>query len=248
VIQSNFGIPINDTVQVDFGGFVGAVNALGGVKMDFPHPATDVYSGLDVTQTGCQLLNGTQALSVARSRHYQYEVDGQWYYDGTSDFGRIQRQDAFLKALIDSAKSKINPLTINAFLGSIPQGVALDSNLSFSTLVRLGLSFHSFNPNSLVTYTLPTTSIGSVSPWGDVLFVDQPSAEQMLTSIFGSELTTNPRMPPPNTSLESVPPPVVTPAASSATAAPSTPSSRPTATTVPSVTTTTAPPYNPSAC
>jgi LCP family protein required for cell wall assembly len=247
VIQDNFGIPINDTIQVSFAGFTGAVDALGGVKMNFPYPAKDAYSGLDITQTGCQQLNGVQALAVARSRHFQYEVDGQWQYDGSSDFGRIQRQDAFLKALIDSAKSKINPLTINAFLGSIPQGVTLDRQLSFSTLVQLGVAFHSFNPSSLVTETLPTT--GSYTQnWGDVLFVNQPPAQELLVGIFGSQLNLHPSTPPPNTALESVPPPVVTttsaPPATAATRATSAAS----ASTAPAVTTTTAPPYNPAAC
>ncbi len=248
VIQDNFGIPINDTVEVDFSGFVGMVDALGGVKMNFPFPARDAYSGLSVTQPGCQLLNGGQALSVARSRHFEYQVYGGWYSDGTGDFGRIQRQDAFLKALIDSAHSKVNPLTINAFLGSIPQGVKLDSKFGFNTLASLALKYHSFNPNSLVSLTLPTKSIGYVSPWGDVLFVDQPAAQQMLVDVFGTALNTNPSTPPPNTSLESVPPPTVTtttvPAStSSAGAAKGT-----TVTTAPTVTTTTAPNYNPAPC
>src|ERR1039458_1758831 len=90
-IEANFGIPINHIVQVGFGGLAGAVNALGGVYMDFPYPALDVYSSLNIHHPGCQLLNGFMALAVARSRHYQYEVNGVWNYDGTSDFGRIDQ-------------------------------------------------------------------------------------------------------------------------------------------------------------
>ena len=65
-ITDNFGIPINHVVQVDFSGFQDAVNALGGIYLDFPYPAKDTYSGLDITTAGCQLLNGAQALAVAR--------------------------------------------------------------------------------------------------------------------------------------------------------------------------------------
>jgi len=83
---------------------------------------------------------------VARSRHYEYYENGYWQYDGTSDFGRIQRQDAFLKALVDAAKSKYNPVTINAFLGSIPQGIVIDNSFSLSELVGLAIDFHSLNP------------------------------------------------------------------------------------------------------
>ncbi len=239
-IEANFGIPINHVMQVDFGGLEGAVNALGGIYLDFPYPAKDAYSGLDITTPGCQLLNGTQALAVARSRHYEYYEDGYWQYDGTSDFGRIQRQDVFLRALIAQAKTKYNPLTINALIGSIPQGIVIDDQLSLSDLVGLAEDFHSVNPDSIQTQTLPTISDGYVSPWGDVLFVDQPAAQQMLVSLFGTQLTT-PTAPPPDTSLVATPPPVVVP--TTTTAPPSTG-----ATTTPPGSTTTAPSFDPVPC
>ncbi len=209
-IEDNFGIPLNHVVQVNFAGFQGAVNSLGGVWMNFPYPARDSLSGLNVTAPGCQLLNGDQALSVARSRHYEYYANGYWQSDGTGDFGRIERQDAFLKSLVDAAKSKLNPLTINAFLGSLPQGVSIDDQFSLNGLLGLAEAFHSFNPDALDGQTLPTTSVGYVSPWGDVLFVDQPAAQQMLVTIFGSALSA-PSSPPPNTDLQPSPPPAVSP-------------------------------------
>lgn len=214
-IQDNFGIPISHVVQVDFAGFKGAVDALGGVQMDFPYPAKDVWSGLNVS-AGCQLVTGTQALAVARSRHYQYEENGQWLYTPTGDLGRIKRQDAFLKALVDAAKTKYNPLTLNAFLGSLPQGISIDKSFSLSELVGLAADFHSITPGSITTYTLPTTSNGFVTPWGDVLFVQQPADQQLLVSIFGSELM-QPTAPPPNFTLQPQTPPAVTASAPSGT-------------------------------
>ena len=204
-IQDNFGIPINHVVQVDFSGFKGAVNALGGVYLAFEYPTRTTNagtneSGLDITTSGCQLLTGTKALAVARSRHYQYYATGEWQTTPAGDLGRIKRQDAFLKALIDSAKSKYNPLTLNAFLGSIPQGIVIDTDLSLSDMIGLAEDFHSINPTTIKTLTLPTISTGYVTPWGDVLFVDQPAAQQLLVSVFGSRLTT-PTSPPPNTAL-----------------------------------------------
>jgi LCP family protein required for cell wall assembly len=205
-IQNNFGIPINHVVQVDFAGFKGSVNALGGVYLDFKYPARDSFSGLNITTPGCQLLAGTQALAVARSRHYQYYATTQWQTDPTGDFGRIKRQDAFLKALVDAAKSKYNPLTINAFLGSLPQGITIDTHLSLGDLIGLAEDFHSINPTGIKTVTIPTFSNGYVTPWGDVLFVQQPAAQQLFVSVFGSALT-NPSSPPPSTRLVPNPPP-----------------------------------------
>ena len=148
-ITANLGVPINHVVQVDFAGFQNAVNALGGIYLDFPYPAKDAYSGLNITTPGCQLVGGFQALAVARARHYQYYTNGYWHYDGTSDFGRIQRQDVFIKSMMSAAKSKVNPLTVNAFLGSVNQGIQIDDGFGFNELIGLALTYHSFDPTAL---------------------------------------------------------------------------------------------------
>ncbi len=207
-IQDNFGIPISHVLEVNFSGFKGAVDALGGVYMDFHYPARDAWSGLSITTPGCTLLNGTEALAVARSRHYQYDVHGQWIYTPTGDLGRIQRQDAFLRALVDAAKRELNPLKLNAFLGSLPQGLVIDQTLSLGDILRLAVDFHSVTPSSITTYTLPTTTVGAVTPWGDVLFVSQPADQELLVKIFGNELM-RPTAPPPGTNLQPEAPPSV---------------------------------------
>jgi LCP family protein required for cell wall assembly len=223
-ITANFGIPINQTIVVSFAGLINAADALGGVYLDFPYPSWDPYSGLRIAHAGCQLVEGFQALAVTRSRHFYYNTSGAttfpsdsasyqelidlgWQYDGSSDFGRIDRQNAFLRAMVDQAKTLYNPLTINKFLSAIPQGITLDSNFSLSELIGLAVRFHSINANAIQTYTLPTVS-GVSSSLGDVLFVDQPAAQEQLVGIFGSGLVT-PTNPPPNAEFQTPQPPYV---------------------------------------
>lgn len=224
-ITANFGIVINDTVVVSFAGLINAADALGGVYLDFPYPAADPYSGLRIRHAGCQLVKGFQALAVVRSRHYYYDVHGDgvwpgdnasaatlaadgWVYDPTSDFGRIDRQSAFLRAMVDAAKRLYNPLTIESFLSKLPQGISLDQNFSLNELIGLAVRFHSLSANAIDTYTLPT--IAATNPvLGDVLYVEQPETQQLLVNVFGSELET-PTDPPPNVDGVSTPPPDVT--------------------------------------
>jgi LCP family protein required for cell wall assembly len=229
-ITANFGIPINQTIVVSFAGLINAADALGGVYLDFPYPAFDPESGLWIRHAGCQLVKGFPALAVTRSRHYYYNVHGSgtiplhwsklssgqlysdltsegWVYDGTSDFGRIYRQNAFLRGMVDEAKKLYNPLTINTFLSAIPKGVTLDSNFSLNELIGLAVRFHSINANAIQTYTLPTYSAVN-SALGDVLYVQQPTTQQLLVSIFGTQLLT-PTNPPPNEQLQTPQPPVV---------------------------------------
>ncbi len=234
-ITANFGIPINHVVQVNFAGLINAADAVGGVYLDFPYPAKDPYSGLKVLHSGCQLVTGFQALAVARSRHYYWYQNGQWNYDVTSDFGRIQRQNAFLRALLDRVKGIRNPLTLNSFLSNVPQGITLDTNFSLSELVGLALKFHNMNTNAMKTYTLPV--VPGNSPAGSVLFVQEPQAEQLLASIFGTALE-RPTNPPPNTALQTPMPPLPTTTTTLATPTHTTTGTKKPASAHPSTTTT----------
>ena len=251
-IKANFGIPINHVVQVGFGGLIGAVNALGGIYMNFPFPALDHYSSLNIPHTGCQLISGIQALAVARSRHFEYFQNGYWQYDGTSDFGRIDRQDQFMRALILRSESLgFDPVSIANFLSAIPQGIQIDDTFGYEELVGLALKFRHFNPTTLSAYTLPTYGAVNASI-GDVLYVDQPAAQQLLVKVFGQVGTLGglsvPTKPPPTQYLTTPEPPVV----ATPTTVPTTTSSGPR---VVHVTTTTAPlhtepwyTFNPTAC
>ncbi len=252
-ITANWGIPLNHTVVVSFSGLMGAAQAVGGIKLNFPYPAFDPYSGLFISHTGCQLLQGYQALALSRSRHFYYNTkyktvrwpgtnlsDSQlyaegWIYDGSSDFGRIKRQDAFLNGLVARAKHIYNPLTLNAFISSLPKGISLDSNFTLNDLVSLALRFHGISPSSIKYYTLPTVS-GYSKIVGDVLYAQQPAVQELLTKIFGSELKT-PTNPPPNQTGATPLPPVI---ASTTTTSTTVAKKKSKATSVPVTTTTVA--------
>jgi LCP family protein required for cell wall assembly len=205
-IEANFGIPINHVVQVSFSGLINAADALGGVWLNFPYPAKDALSGLDIHHAGCQLVRGFQALALVRSRHYEYEQDGQWLYDGSSDFGRIQRQDTFIRAMMDAARGKVNVtnlIELNSFITRLSKGITIDSTWTFNELVQLAYDFQGFQSSSMKSYTLPVVSDGDVAPYGDVLSEEEPEAQQLLVQIFGHELM-RVRDVPPNGDLEPV--------------------------------------------
>ena len=179
-IEQVLHIPINHYVSVNFNGFQGMVDALGGVTMDFPTQVKDSYSGLNVTQTGCQLVPGTTALELVRARHLSYQKDGYWQYDGLSDFSRIQRQDAFFHAVLQKLNASItNPVAINNFIGAAVQNLTIDDTLTAGTLFSLANQLHGLPSANLHTETLPT--YGFVTGGGaDVLGEAQPYANNMI--------------------------------------------------------------------
>jgi len=189
-IENTFGIDINHFVIIGFDGVINLVNSVGGIDLDFKYPVRDNdngnnNSGLRITHAGCQNLNGNVALALARSRFYEYETSpGVWYYDGSGDLGRIQRQNTVIEAVINKAKAGYNPLRLNAFLGSVVHDITKDDAMSSSELVSLAERYHAFSGSALKTYTLPTRGASS-GVAGAVQVVDEPAATQTITQFLG---------------------------------------------------------------
>ena len=154
-IESTFGIPISHYVVINFFGVEDAVNALGGINMNFPYEARDrdcstgvCYnnSGLNITHTGCQTLSGYEALALSRSRYYQYyDPQNGWTWDPTADLGRIERQNLVISATIDKAKGTYNPLRLNSLFGSVAKDISKDNTLSFNDLFDLAERYKAFS-------------------------------------------------------------------------------------------------------
>src|SRR4051794_873730 len=87
-IKADFNIPIHHYAQVDFKGFQGLVDAVGGVTIYLASPVRDRVTGLQILQSGCVELHGGQALAYVRSRHTQFEENGRWHTDPRGDLGR----------------------------------------------------------------------------------------------------------------------------------------------------------------
>jgi hypothetical protein len=185
---------------MNFDGFQGLVNAVGGIDVNFPDPAKDAFSGLNITKTGCQHLDGAAALSLARSRDFQYFANGSWHFDGEGDLGRIRRQHTFIRILMGKAISAgiHNPITANSLISSAVHDVTIDNKLSTNDILGLAMRFRSLDPNGLVTYTLPTAP--AVVGGADVLRLQQPGGTQIVNQFLGKG------QPPPSTSPTPPPP------------------------------------------
>ncbi|MEX0789269.1 MAG: LCP family protein, partial [Actinomycetota bacterium] len=183
-ITAGLGIPIDHYVEVNFDGFRGIVDAIGGMNMYFPAPARDILAELDVPTAGCIHLDGRQGLAYVRSRHYESLENGQWKTDPTSDFGRIGRQQDFIRRMIKKAISAgvRNPLTAKKLLDSFVTDVVLDSGMGTMDLARLGLSFRSLGDGGIEMLTIPTA--GARVGRSSVLKMKEPEASQMINTFL----------------------------------------------------------------
>jgi LCP family protein required for cell wall assembly len=203
-IEQDLDVPVNHYASVDFPGFQDMVTALGGVTMDFPTEVKDQLSGLDITTPGCQVVDGATALELVRARHLYYMQDGEWVYDGQSDFSRIQRQDAFFRALLDKIGTLgLNPLTINSFIGAAVGNLTIDDTLSKSDLFNIASEFRGLPSSHFITETLPTTEY-ITSGGAEVLKAAEPYAFEMLNN-FKNLGVAAPKTPPTSTTTTTQP-------------------------------------------
>jgi len=174
-IQQALGVPIHQYMEVDFVSFAKLVDALGGITIDFPNPAFDANSGLDVRQAGPNHLDGPQALAFVRSRHYVEVVNGEQRADVTADLGRVKRQQQFLKAVFGELGSSKNPFTLAKAASSTTGGLRIDDTLGLTEAIRFAWRLRSLDP---VPVELPV-EFGRNSS-GSVLFLVEPDSDGAL--------------------------------------------------------------------
>jgi LCP family protein required for cell wall assembly len=205
-VEEDFGIPIQHYAEVGFDGFVNIVNAVGGIKMDFPMPVYDSESYLNIQTPGCKLLNGDEALQVVRARHLQYKPPNittsdvnYWPQEAESDIARIARTHEFLRVLASTVATEglSNPVTDQKLIDAIAPQVQVDSGLSTSLMIGILQDLHAVNINNVPQYTLPisTTSFGSYiyngTNFGDVTFPSEPNDQQTINSFLGVSNSTD---------------------------------------------------------
>jgi LCP family protein required for cell wall assembly len=182
---SNFtGISINHYVEVDFVGFQAIVNELGGVEIDFPFPARDGKSGLNVN-AGRQTLDGFQALAFARSRSYEELQDGSWVSVDANDFGRTRRQQQLIYAILRGLARPSSLVEMGTLVGGFAEYLTVDTTLAEGSLVQLAFTMRNVRPNQIEAATLP----------GDVATVDgasvvipsKPEADRILAALRAGE-------------------------------------------------------------
>ncbi len=157
-IRENFGVPIDHGVVIDFAGFQRIVDTIGGVPICFDKPSRDLLSGL-LQPSGCNLLTGKQATRFVRSRHFEEQnADGQWIADKSSDFGRIARQQTFIREVLAQARKRrlTNPFRVRSTLKSLQSTVVIDDQLGPSEILRLANDLSVFDPAMLKPYTVLT--------------------------------------------------------------------------------------------
>jgi LCP family protein required for cell wall assembly len=183
-VQNHTGLPVHHYIQVDFSGFAGIVDAIGGIEMVFPFPARDLNSGLDLA-AGTHVLDGMQAVALARSRHYEEFRDGAWVSVDGSDLGRTRRQQDILFAMVTQID---RPTSIDGFrslLDGLGGFVITDEGLRADDILQLAWALRGIDAAELDAVTLPVQILNE----GGVSYVSEvePQASDVLAAFAAGQ-------------------------------------------------------------
>jgi LCP family protein required for cell wall assembly len=179
-VQRELEIGIDHYLEINLAGFLGLVDALGGVTIDFPHPAFDERSGLLIDTAGPTHLDGAAALAYVRSRRYTELVDGVALTDPTSDLGRVERQQRFLAAIMAKLGGERNPFVLLDIVRAVASNVTVDNELDVHDAAALGLRLRGAQPR---TATIPTSRY--ITPGGADVLVLTAESERVLADFRG---------------------------------------------------------------
>ncbi|MFD9128732.1 LCP family protein [Kitasatospora sp. NPDC059571] len=189
-VEQNTGLRIDHYLQVDFLSFVGTVDALGGVEVCTAKPLKDDYSGLDLP-AGTTRLDGAGALRYVRARHV----------DGSSDLGRMHRQQRFVAQLLHQATAQdvlLDPARLSTVLGSVLKSVKADKGLSGDALLEFATRLKDLSASSADFATVPVSVVDHQVPgWGSTVLWDTKGAKALFDAVrHGRSLTGRPEQAP----------------------------------------------------
>ncbi|MEU7297308.1 LCP family protein [Streptomyces exfoliatus] len=148
-VESMSGIRMDHYIEVDFTGFKKLIDELGGVEITTTTAIKDDKSHLDL-RPGTHTLDGEQSLGLVRTR--KSVGDG-------SDLGRIQLQQAFMKAFIDQVKDVGvlgNPTKLLGLADAATKAITPDSELdSVQELMGFAKGLSGIGAQNVHMITLP---------------------------------------------------------------------------------------------
>lgn len=147
-IERLTGIRIDHHIVIDFTGFKRMVDALGTVPIWMPHDVN--VPGLHL-RAGVHQADGETALAYVRGRHG---------FARGGDLGRIERQQAFLAAMVQKVTSRgilTNPPRLYQFLEAATESVTTDPELaSLNELRKLAQSVQNIGLDRVHFLTVPS--------------------------------------------------------------------------------------------
>lgn len=140
-VEKLLEVPIHFYVYTNFAGFEGIVDSLGGVSLDVEKSMTVTEPKKVSLKKGYQKLNGEQALAYVRFRK-----------DSEGDFGRMRRQQQFMKSVADELLQTKNMLKFPILFEQFARYVRTD--MTITQLMSFAKAANEFELDEIVAFQI----------------------------------------------------------------------------------------------
>ena len=150
-IEQSTGVRIDDYVEIGFGGFVNAVDAVNGITICPKTKVNDRRANLHIKK-GCQKVNGVTALGYARSRHAF----------ALGDIDRASHQREVVSAIGDKVKSPwtvLNPFRYVSVNDAATSSLKISKGTGPIALAEFGWAMTRVNGKSGLTCGMPIADL-----------------------------------------------------------------------------------------
>ena len=181
-VERNTGLRIDHYAEIGFAGFVGIVDAVGGVDMCLERDVKDKKSGVDLKK-GCQTLDGAQALAFVRQRHQEAQ----------GDLGRNRNQQKLLTALARKAATPstvLDPSTVYSVLGSGLDTLIVDKGTAPSDLTSLFRAVKAVTAGNGKRVNIPVANRNFSTSKGSAVLWERAQARKLFTQLRNDQPVT----------------------------------------------------------
>lgn len=172
-IEQLLNTRIDHVAEIDFTGFKGLTDEVGGVTVNVPF----AFSGDGVSfNAGPQHMDGDTALTFVRQR-YQF-ADG--------DYQRVRNQRAYVDGLVQTLKGKgafNNLVNFKSMVQTVSPYVKVDSGLDAATLASIGAPAVSSGGVDLHMMTLPNAGTGWSLDGQSIVVLDTTATDALSNAL-----------------------------------------------------------------
>ncbi|MEA1902156.1 MAG: LCP family protein [Actinomycetota bacterium] len=182
MVEDYTGIPVDHLARINFDGFARLVNAMGGITVCVDLPTRDAKANLEISEPGCQVVDGDTALAWVRSRSPEQLQGEEWVRVGGSDFTRQQRQQDVLFQLAGKAANFSSPASLTTKLSAVASSVRLDSSWSFGSAINTGWKYRGISTSSVKRFSIGVRDYRT--SFGEAVLVSRQKFTEQLATVW----------------------------------------------------------------
>ena len=174
------GLRMDHVAIIDWAGFKDLSTAVGGVPVTIPVAFYD-YKQDKRWEARDYLLKGEEALQYVRTRH---GLPG-------SDFDRIDRQQNFLRALMNKlleSADLFKPRRFTDTVSALTENLTVDEGWDSGEMRSLAMGLRGINKNQVEFLTVPIAGTPTIDVYGSVVALDRPQCRELFGALGSGDL------------------------------------------------------------